>query len=586
MRWGCSATGTRDCAVPARQQTMCAKARPGRARRGPAAAAAGPTEALWAALGAAARGRAAEAGRRAGRAAGLEPLPPGFPPGPAGDQALRLARDPLAFVAALAAEHGGGAVGFAAAGERVVLVSDPGLAREVLADSSVWVKKGTAFFPGSGLTGEGLLTSDGAVWRRQRRLASPAFRRAALEAYGAQMAASTERMLSSEKWVRGGEIDAYRDFNDLTLEIVAGALFGASVPAAQAAAVNGSIAATMEFFTRSASQALVPGWLPTPENLQFARAVKELDRVVYGLIAERRRDLAGGPDDAEHGDLLSAMVAATDEDGARMDDRALRDELMTMMVAGQETSAILLAWTVALLAKHPEVQEVARAEVLGVLAQGGSPDMTSSAAFPFVEACILEALRLYPPAFLVGRCAHGASTTLGGAGGRTFRLPKGTTALVSPWLLHRSAALWDDPETFDPKRWDFLLEESGGNLTRIAHHALKDFGPNGAFIPFGAGPRNCIGTGFALVEAVLVTAALLSRCRLSFPGGDPARGFPRPDALLTLRPASFTVAVAPVRATEAEAEAAAAAGDQQQGPRPSPGRGAGGERESIVAAAR
>jgi cytochrome P450 len=459
----------------------------------------------------------------------LQPLPPGFPPGPGTDVALELGADPLAFLTRSAATHGG-AVGVKLAGARCVLVSDPVLAKSVLVDNAeAFVKRGTAFFPGSALTGEGLLVSDGDVWKRQRRLSNPAFRAAAVASYATSMGNAAVAMTrDGGAWASvlsgGGAVvrDVYADFNDLTLRIVATTLFGADVSGPAGAEVNAAIADAFTFFAQRVSSpvALLPEWLPTLDNVRFNAAVTRLDAAVYRIISQRRRLRRSRPADGQP-DLLDRLLSSVDEDsGAGMSDTQLRDELMTLLVAGQETSAILLTWACSLLAQHPDDMRALAAEADAVLGPHRAPDAGDYTRLPLTSAVVLETMRLMPPAYLVGRCAA-VDVTLG-----PYRLPQGTTVLVSPYLLHRAPSTWgSDAGDFRPGRW------AGVGLA----DALKGMGTHGAYIPFGAGPRNCIGTGFALMEAVLVLATLCRDVTFAVPQGQPP---PKAAALITLRPAA------------------------------------------------
>ena len=320
---------------------------------------------------------------------------------------------------------------------------------------------------------------------------------------------------------------------------------------------------------------IIPEWVPIPDNLRYNAAVARLDKAVYALIAERRAARAaaswGGGErgDIEGGrggrrgkgeaatvsapDLLDRLIDARDDgddgDGGGMDDRALRDELMTLMVAGQETSAILLSWACALLAQHPEAaarcaEEAAR--VIGPDPVADLPGAADYAELSYTEAVILETMRLLPPAYMVGRCCA-EDVTVGG-----YSLRKGTTVLISPYLMHRDARLWDDPLTFSPERW---LRPGGSpkagshavaadDAPSMARGALKGMGPGGVYVPFGAGPRVCIGTGFAMMEAVLLLAAVTRGVELRLkPGAAP----PAPKALITLRPDRVELDVIPKR---------------------------------------
>ena len=523
----------------------------------------------------------AQALRLIGRS--LEPPPPNYPPGPDGDAAVALGADPLAFIVAAQASHGD-VVGLRLAGERCVLVSDAAAARDVLIDrSSSFVKEGTAFFPNSSLAGEGLLVSDGDVWARQRRLSNPAFRRAAVATYADAMARKGAELLST-RWSARSLRDVYADFNDLTLSIVADALFGADVRGEAARTINGAIRDAFAFFgARAAAGFVVPEWVPTPDNLAYASAVAKLDDAVYALIARRRAkrvarageagDASG--DEAERSarrprvrwdaaakdwvgteaaeaaeasvssedappappDLLDRLLDAVDEegDGAGMDDVSLRDELMTLMVAGQETSAILLSWCCAFLAQHPEVAARCAAEAesaLGPDPLADLPTAESCARLEYCEAVVYETMRLAPPAYMVGRCCAEDVTVA------EYDLPKGTTVLVAPYLLHRDARFWDSPLEFDPDRWR--------NEEALASEVpLKGMGPNGAYVPFGAGPRVCIGAGFAMMEATLLLAMVARAVDLRLKPGEAP---PKPRALITLRPEPFELDVVPRRA--------------------------------------
>lgn len=443
----------------------------------------------------------------------LQPLPPGFPPGPEGDVALELAQSPLQCLESLKARYGS-LVGFKLASRPIILVSSPVFAREVfVTQSSTFIKAGTAFFPGSSLAGNGLLVSDGDVWKRQRRLSNPAFRKAAIQTYAEAMVNITEKMVE-KNWLSGGVRDVYADFNELTMEIVASALFGADERSEGMAQVGAAITQAFQFFTRRAtSMFIVPEWVPTFDNLQYNSAVTGLNKVVFRLIDERRRQLAGSSDSVKKKDLLTRLLQATDEDGSGMDDQSLRDELMTLLVAGQETSAILLTWALLMFALHPHTQELVFQEVSEVL-DGQPPRQSNVSKLRYLESFIWETLRLMPPAYVVGRCAcH--PTEVGG-----YHVPEGTTMLVSPYLLHRDPAFWPRASEFDPSRW-----MPGGDA--------KEHMENDSFWPYGGGPRNCIGMGFAMMEVSLVLAIISSRFRVSLPSGTP---IPSPKALITLRP--------------------------------------------------
>lgn len=460
---------------------------------------------------------------------GFRERPDGFPPGPWGDAAPGMLQDPLGFLESVTAQYGP-VVGLVLGGQHVALVTDPVIAKDVLIDrASLFVKEGTAFFPNSSLAGNGLLVSDGTVWRRQRQLSNPAFRTAAVRTYGQAVEGATSAMLRQE-WRFGGRRDVYADYNSLTLAVTVDALFGSAVDRVQAQQVSRSIATAFQFFAERTGTIALPEWVPTPSNIAYSTAVRQLDSVVYSIISGRRRQLADSPQVT--GCLLDNLLAAKDDEGRGMTDLALRDELMTLLVAGQETSAILLAWTTAFLAHYPDVQRAALAEVDSVL-QGALPTAADVTFLPYLEMLVLETLRLRPPAYMVGRCAS-ADVSLQG-----FQLSRGMTVVVSPFIMHRDASRWDRPLDFDPSRWqnkaalDGTADSTSGG---VARSALAGMGPNGSYVPFGAGPRNCIGAGFAIMETVLVLATVLQKVQMRpLPGAH----FPPAEPRITLRPGSF-----------------------------------------------
>ena len=492
------------------------------------------------------------------------PPPQGFPPGPAGDAAVELGADPLAFIVKTQRDHGD-VVGLSLAGERVVLVSDPTVAADVMIDrAELFVKEGTAFFPGSSLAGEGLLVSDGDSWARQRRLSNPAFRKAAVETYANARANAGLELLKKE-WAARSVRDVYEDFNDLTLRIVAEALFGADMRGTRAREINDAIKEAFEFFgKRSATGMIVPEWVPIPDNFAYNAAVTRLDKAVYSLIRERRERRVDGVDalQTDRLDLLDRLLDAVDDgeggDGGGMDDVSLRDELMTLMVAGQETSAILLSWCCVNVASNPSCAVKLAEEANAIVGSNPLRDLPNASHYPrlkYAEAAVLETMRMQPPAYMVGRCCAEDVFLSGGK----YSLPKGTTVLIAPYLLHNDVRYWDAPGEFRPERWltpggvPKKRAEGGGDeeslgdeseLEPMAKGALKGMGPGGVYVPFGAGPRVCIGTGFAMMESTLLLAMVARAVDVRLRPGAPP---PKPRALITLRPENARLDVVPKR---------------------------------------
>jgi len=358
-----------------------------------------------------------------------------------------------------------------------------------------------------GFLGQGLLTSEGSFWRRQRRLAQPAFHRERVAAYGEVMVESAERMVAT--WRDGEARDVHRYMMRLTLEIVAKTLFGVPLQPADFEEIGGALAVIAERFTgRGGVFFQVPERVPTPGNLRFRRALRTLDSLIYGILRGRR---ANGEEAGGRGDLLSMLLAARDEEtGEGMGDKQLRDEVMTILLAGHETTANALSWTWRLLARHPEIEDRLHEELEEVLA-GRPPAIGDLSRLRYTDAIVKESLRLYPPAWAFGREAVG-DCEIG-----SYHVPAGTQLIMSQWVMHRDPRYYEDPLEFRPERW---LDGSTSML------------PKYAYFPFGGGPRLCIGQSFAKMEAVLLLATIARGFRLRTAPGE--RVIPRPS--ITLRP--------------------------------------------------
>lgn len=356
--------------------------------------------------------------------------------------------------------------------------------------------------------GEGLLVSEGDFWLRQRRTAQPAFHKERIAGFAAAMvqaaADAVERLRGATAGERG--VDIAEEMTRLTMQIVCTTLLGADAEreGAQAAQAFGVL---NELTTRRILKLWAPPlWLPTGENRRYRAALAQLDGAIYDLIARRRQAQAGSPD------LLSMLLLARDpETGEGMSDRQVRDEVATIFVAGHETTAVALTWTLHLLSQHAEVLARLRAELAATL-DGRLPTLADLEALPYLRMVIEEAMRLYPPVYCTTRGLKSDEDLDG------YHLPAGSLILVSQWVIHRMATLWPDPLRFDPERF------APGRRDSIAR---------GAYFPFIAGPRQCIGNVFAMVEAQLILATLLPRVELR-----PAKDQPavEPVPLMTLRP--------------------------------------------------
>jgi cytochrome P450 len=433
-----------------------------------------------------------------------------LPPGPQGNylvgSLLDYARDPLDFMARCSQEYGD-IVRLRLAGLPLYLLSHPDQAEYVLVKNNRNFTKSRYFRRELSFLGQGLLNSDGELWRRQRRLAQPAFHRRPVGAYGQVMVSHAERMLAT--W-RDGEVrDVHQEMRRLTLGIVAEVLFGAEKDKAEEVGeVLGWLDRHTNRFEEQGSAMVVRfllGNFPTPANLRFRKGIGRLDKILYGLIEERRQN---GKDT---GDLLSMLLRFRDEADRTMSDKQLRDEVLTLLLAGHETTALALSWTWYLLSQHPEVEAKLLEELQEVLGDR-TPTIDDLPRLTYAEMLVKESMRLYPPAWGVSRETI-EECEIGG-----YRVPAGTQLLIFLWAMHRDPRYFQDPEAFNPSRWESSLAK------RV---------PKYAYLPFGAGPRICIGSSFAMTEAILLLATIAKTCRLElFP--EQRRVIPQPST--TLRP--------------------------------------------------
>jgi cytochrome P450 len=352
--------------------------------------------------------------------------------------------------------------------------------------------------------GSGLLTSEGEFWRRQRKLVQPAFHQERIAAYAQVMVEYTERMMAS--WVDGQTLDIREATMHLTLDIVAKTLFDANV-SHEAEDVGDALQTLMSKFMRQAAFAFIlPSFFPIPTSKRLKRAVAQLDKVIYAIIHERRSS------GQTSGDLLSVFLRAQDDQGIGMTDRQLHDEIMTLFLAGHETTANALSWAWLLLGQNPGVEEKLADELDRVLG-GRAPTPADLPKLVYTDAVLREATRLYPPVWIIGRRALKAFR-LG-----EYELPAGTNVLMSQLIMHRDARYFPDPMQFDPDRWN-------ANDPRCA--AVPRF----AYFPFGGGPRVCIGAGFAMMEGVLLLATIARKFQVSLVPGQTIQMQPT----VTLRP--------------------------------------------------
>ena len=391
----------------------------------------------------------------------------------------------------------------------LVLLAHPHHARHVLQEHAAnYSKRTRGFTVLRDLLREGLLTSEGQHWLRQRRIAQPGFHRARIAGLGDTMTRAATELV--DDWLhRAPETtDVTADMMTLTLRIVGETLLSTDVTRKA-----DRVGAALNITLRQGNEAIgriIPrpaAWWPSPANRRLRAAMQTLDEVILDIIGTRRQ----GNSDPD--DLLSMLLNARDEEtGEGMSDRQLRDEVMTIFLAGHETTAIALGWTWYLLSCHPAVRERLHGEVDTVLG-GQPPQVADLPRLGYVEQVVKESMRLYPPAWVISRCAD-QDDVIGG-----HRIPAGSIVLVSPYVTHRHPGFWEHPDTFDPDRFE-TAREAGR--------------PPFVYFPFGGGPRLCIGNSFAMMELVLVVSSIAQRCRLDLVPGEVVGTRP----LITLRSAT------------------------------------------------
>jgi cytochrome P450 len=430
--------------------------------------------------------------------------PQKFPPGPPPNLIRSLfgamQQNPLDYFTAMAQEYGD-VSGMRIGKFRSLFINHPDLIEDVLVNNSRKYHKGRILQANKYLFGEGLLTSEGDFWLRQRRLAQPAFHRARVSAYAATMAEYTEQLIAT--WRNGEERDIHEEMMQLALRIVGKTLFDADVTR-DAKEVGETLDILLHIAANFGRTILVPLWVPTPRNIRAKLGIKRLEKVIYRIIEDRR---ASGRDT---GDLLSILLQAQDEDGTHMNDRQLRDETITLFLAGHETTANTLSWTWWLLAQNPAVEKKFHEELDGVLG-GRAPTVDDLPRLTYLSQVLTESLRLYPTAWGMARLAAEEHEIAG------YPVRPGYGVAFAQWVMHRDARWFDAPLEFRPERWE---------------NGLAKQLPRFAYFPFGGGPRQCIGNTFALMEASVVLATVGQRFRFALAPGHKVT----PLASITLRP--------------------------------------------------
>ena len=433
-------------------------------------------------------------------------------PGPSGGVMLRsvgaIRRDPLSFLARIRAEYGD-LVQFPIPTPATYLVSEPEAVRRVLVTNARGYGKRTPQYSSLSLvTGEGLLTADTEAWREQRPLVQPAFHRSALDLVAVHVGEAVDRLVERWRWVDGHVVDVDAAMMHLALEVVGASLFGSDLSGDADRLATATLDALHVVVKKARNPLPLPLSVPTPTNVVLRRAVAELDAAVDAMLTERATRPLG--DGEAPRDMLDLLLAAYD-DGSPAARRHLRDQVVTFIVAGHETVASALTWAWHLLGTQPDALAALRAEAVAL---GCAPTGRDLERLPYAAAVLDEVLRLYPPAWLITRRALAPDVLAG------VEVPADALVIVSPWIVHRDADLWPSPACFDPTRF---LDEQG--------RRRRDVVASSAYLPFGAGPRLCIGRDMALLEGVLVLSSLVTRVDL-----EPVGPGPRAVPLVTIRP--------------------------------------------------
>lgn len=416
-----------------------------------------------------------------------------LPPGPKGDFLLgnlsNYSRDPLGFLSNCALQYGdivrmrfGSVISY--------MLNHPDYIEEVLVAKRSQVRRYINPDGGKRVFGNGLVTSEWDFWRNQRRMIQPAFHRERIATYADVMVTDTNRLLAT--WQPEEIRDIHQEMMNLTLSVIGKTLFDTDLTA-EIEQIGKSVKVVVQHFDENRDSnalllllgSLLDKWLPTPRQLHFCKAVKQLDDIVYGMIHQHRTS------GSDRGDLLSMLLHVQDSDDSQITNQQLRDEVINLLLAGYDTTASTLSWTWMLLSQHPVVEAKLLQELQAVLG-GRVPTIVDLPQLRYTEMIVLEAMRLYPPIWLISLQAV-QDCEIGG-----YPMPAGTLIFMSQWVMHRHSRYFDRPEDFNPERW-------ADDLAKI---------PTYAYFPFGGGPRVCIGKSFALMEAVLIVATIAQKFRL------------------------------------------------------------------------
>ena len=423
----------------------------------------------------------------------MRPQPPGPNGVPVFGNSHRFADDPFAFMDACADAYGD-VIGIDLGPQPLYMLTNPqDIERVLVRETSSFPKLDLGDDAVDQLLGEGLLTSEGAAWKDKRQRANPAFHSGRINNLAETMVDHTEAMLAD--WDDGDRVDVHVEVARLTVRIIVSAMFGTDIDSQRVKAIQSHLEPLGDRFEPDPFGRLVPDWAPTKKNREFRAAVEALETIIDDIVDERRGTERGDGDD-EPMDLLSILLRAQ-RDG-EVTDGDIRDEMMTMLLAGHDTTALTLTYTWYLLAQHPDIEGRLHAELDDVLGDD-RPTAADSRRLTYTTNVLNEAMRLYPPVYTLFREAA-VDAEFGG-----YRLPAGSGLMLPQWVVHRSSRWYDDPEAFDPDRWD--SERSSER-------------PRFAFFPFGGGPRHCIGKQFSMLEATVILSTVAQEYTMTYLGSD------------------------------------------------------------------
>jgi cytochrome P450 len=421
------------------------------------------------------------------------------PPGPRGEplfgNSRQYANDPFEFLRACADAYGDVVRVDLGPMETYVLTNPADIERVLVSEDAKFAKPEFQDDALGRLLGDGLLLSEGDTWRKQRELANPAFDMSRIAGIASTMADHAERTV--ESWEAGDELDVEVEMARLTVRIIADAMLGTDLSDERVETIQSNLEPLGARFEPDPFRFVTPDWLPTPGNRQYEAAVRTLEDVVADIVDERRGTEGSAEDDDPPMDLLSILLRA--EARGEQSREQIRDEVMTMLLAGHDTTALTLTYALYLLSEHPEAERRVHEE-LDRVCSAGPPTFAETRELTHLDRVLQETMRLYPPVYVMFREPK-VDVKLGG-----YRVPKGASVMCPQWVVHRSDRWYDDPEAFDPDRWE---RDRASERPRFAH------------FPFGGGPRHCIGKQFSLLEAKLILAAVGSRYRLDYLRDEP-----------------------------------------------------------------